>query len=400
MASNWRKKGRKLISQLHLWLGLISGLIVFVVSLTGAIYVYQVDINHWLYPNRYEVAAATVPDNPQVILPYAQLKKTAEKAMQAPVSYGYVYTDGQRNAWFMAIKVDQPEALWFFDSYAYFKQAYINPYTGQVTDVVDMKQDFFSVIKYLHWSLLLNTQYGQPIVGWATVIFLILLITGVVLWWPKWKNKKSVQNAFKIDFRAKWKRLNFQLHNVLGFYSLILTIIVVVTGLFYSFKIVPKLLYVVAAGTTEQPVYITKKSDTTAQAELTPIDIALQRAQKAEPECTRFMVNQANTSKETPLFISAYLKDEVYYDRVDFQFDQYTGELLHKQTTADMNAGQQLIGMNYDIHVGSIGGWWGKLLAFIIALISTSLPVTGFLYWWYRKKFLKKKKKKKQKSLA
>jgi uncharacterized iron-regulated membrane protein len=42
--------------------------------------------------------------------------------------------------------------------------------------------------------------------------------------------------------------------------------------------------------------------------------------------------------------------------------------------------------MNYDIHVGAIGGFTGKIIAFIISLICTSLPVSGFLVWWWKRK--------------
>ena len=42
--------------------------------------------------------------------------------------------------------------------------------------------------------------------------------------------------------------------------------------------------------------------------------------------------------------------------------------------------------MNYDIHVGAIGGLTGKIIAFIVSLICASLPVTGFLVWWMKRR--------------
>src|SRR5690606_32408194 len=75
-----------------------------------------------------------------------------------------------------------------------------------------------------------------PIVGVATIIFILLSISGLVLWFPKklrWKNLKS---GFKIRTDASWKRVNHDLHNTLGFYSLILIIIMCLTGLCWSFE--------------------------------------------------------------------------------------------------------------------------------------------------------------------
>ena len=72
------------------------------------------------------------------------------------------------------------------------------------------------------------------------------------------------------------------------------------------------------------------------------------------------------------------------------QFDQYSGELLKEHTFDDQNAGEKVIRANYDIHVGSILGIPGKIIAFLASLICASLPVTGFLIWWEKRK--KKKK--------
>lgn len=390
-----RKKARKLISQIHLWLGLASGLVVFVVSLTGAMYAFKTEIDHWWHHDYYFVDNSTQIQQKTEILPFAELQKKADKALGAKSSYAYVYTDGKKNAWFMAQKMGNPDALTLFGAYDYFKMAYLNPYTGKVAAVVDMKTDFFNVIKYLHWSLLLNTKYGQPIVGWGTLIFVVLLITGLVLWWPKRKKKKSIRKAFRIKWNAKWKRLNLDLHNVLGFYSLLFALILAITGLFYSFTTVQKLMYVSAQGSTVQPKTVTKASTDFNAKSKNPIDIALKTVQQKVPKSTRFSVNLNRASKKAPLYVSAYNEKEVYYDRVDFQFDRYSGKELYQQPTSDFNRGKSLVNMNYDIHVGAIGGLPGKVIAFLVSLICASLPVTGFLYWWYRKKFFSKKKKKK-----
>jgi uncharacterized iron-regulated membrane protein len=53
---------------------------------------------------------------------------------------------------------------------------------------------------------------------------------------------------------------------------------------------------------------------------------------------------------------------------------------------------QKLRKMNYDIHIGTILGFPGKVLAFLASLIGASLPITGFLVW-YGRKFSKKGKR-------
>ena len=59
--------------------------------------------------------------------------------------------------------------------------------------------------------------------------------------------------------------------------------------------------------------------------------------------------------------------------------------MLHNYSHDEKNLGEKFVAANYDIHVGSILGIWGKILAFIGSLVCASLPITGFMVWWGRK---------------
>lgn len=60
---------------------------------------------------------------------------------------------------------------------------------------------------------------GQPIVAYAILKFVIMLITGLILWWPKRWNKTNIKKSITIKRKASFKRVNYDLHNVFGFYS-------------------------------------------------------------------------------------------------------------------------------------------------------------------------------------
>jgi len=87
---------------------------------------------------------------------------------------------------------------------------------------------------------------------------------------------------------------------------------------------------------------------------------------------------------------------QVYHKSSSLIFDENSGELLHSHDPKDKNFGEKVVGANYDIHVGSILGLPTKIIAFIVSLITASLPVTGFLIWWGRRKKAKKPVQKKQ----
>jgi uncharacterized iron-regulated membrane protein len=111
---------------------------------------------------------------------------------------------------------------------------------------------------------------------------------------------------------------------------------------------------------------------------------ALQEARRRLPSASRYMVSPA-AGREGVVYLYAYRGKETYYDYDVLQFDRYSGALLDHRRDRDKNAGEKLVGMNYDIHVGAIAGLTGKIIAFIASLVCASLPVTGFIIWWGKK---------------
>ncbi len=377
-----RKSLKYWIGQIHLWLGLASGLVVFIVSITGCIFVFQKEISDITYKNTFFIA----PQN-TATLPLSILQQKAQKSLGSgqPVNSITTYKEPGKAWEFMAYKQNDT-AVTYFGALDYFRSAFINPYTGETTGFRDYKYDFFNVVKYLHWSLLLNTKYGQPIVGWGTFIFVILLITGLVLWWPKKWNKATKQQSFAIKWKANYKRINYDLHNVPGFYSLLLALVIALTGMVYSFKWFEAAVYTIAAGTTKPPEQVNVKSvKMQNDSSVNAFDKAFQQAKLLYPDADRIGISPA-LGIESPVYISAYRGKEIYYDRDDLQFDQYSGRLLHTKLASKNNNGTKLIEMNYDIHVGAIGGIVGKAIAFIVSFICASLPVTGFLIWWWKRR--------------
>jgi uncharacterized iron-regulated membrane protein len=399
------------IGQLHLWLGLASGLVVLIVSLTGCLFVFQQEISEalhkeWFFvqPSSPATAPATTAASPAatatapatsdpVTLPLGVLREKAQAALgpNHPIASIITYRQPGRTWEFMAYR-ENDSAFTYFDAVVYYQSVFLDPCTGAVTGQRDYKYDLFYIIKYIHWSLLLNTPYGQPIVGWSTLIFVILLITGLVLWWPKKWTRAWRDRSFRIKWKASFKRVNYDLHNVPGFYSLLPALIIALTGLVFSFKWFSALVYIAASGTMTPPPPIVVRSDTTLVRAIDPASIApppiptdpfdrsLKTAVLQLPGAPRFVLSPP-AGKEGVIYVYAYKGRETYYGYDILQFDRYSGALLHHRRHKEKNAGERLIEMNYDIHVGAIGGLTGKIIAFIASLICASLPVTGFLVW-------------------
>jgi len=370
------------IGQLHLWLGLASGIVVVIVSITGCLFVFQKEITEALFSERYFVT----PPAERQTLPLSLLLEKAQRTLRAdrPVDNIVTYRSPDRAWEFMTYKSNDT-ALTYFGAVEYYQSVLINPYTGVITGIRDYKHDFFSIIKYVHWSLLLNSSYGQPIVGWSTFIFVLLLLSGLVLWWPKKWTKALRDRSFTIKWKASFKRVNYDLHNVPGFYILLPALVIAMTGMVFAFGWFQAAVYVVAAGTTSPPVQAVVRSIPLQDSASHPLDMAYEASLRQLPAALRLNISPAS-GKEGTIGVWGYRRKETFYGADVLQFDRYSGKLLHRLNNGDKNRGQRLIEMNYDIHVGAIAGITGKVIAFIISLVCASLPITGFLIWWGKRR--------------
>ena len=369
------------IGKIHLWLGLASAIIVFIVSITGCIYVFSKEITD---ARRHD--AIHVEQIGKHTVPISELWETVQQELgtEKKIGWANIYNSTDKSWVFYSYK-GNPDATTYFGAIDYYTSVYVDPYSGKIKAIYDEKYDFFNIIKMLHWSLLLNTSIGQPIVGWSTFVFVILLITGLVLWWPK--SFRSAKNLFGF----KWKKSTpghrkiYDLHNVLGFYSLLFALIIALTGMVWSFKWFQAAVYVAAAGTTTPPDRSQEKSVPANPDEINPMDKAFKITSENYADAAGFRIVPAADSL-APLNVYVQQKEGLYYMTHELQFDQYSGKLLKERKHSDKNAGEKLITANYDIHVGAIWGIPGKIIAFLVSLISASLPVTGFMVWWNKKK--------------
>lgn len=376
---------RKVSLQIHLWLGLASGLVVCILGITGCMYVFEDEIKPLVYKDRMFVA---VPAN-AASLPLSQLKEAAQLALgkDKPLQSFEVPSEPDRTVAFRAFK-SNPEGNTYFSKVKYYHTVFINPYTAQVVKVENTKTEFFRLVVMFHWNLWIEkNDIGQQIVGWSVVMFVVLLITGLVLWWPR--NKKAMKNSFFVKWDAKKKRLNYDLHNVFGFYAVTFGLMVSLTGLVWAFDWFSDSATFIANGgkAVAKPKPIL--SDTTQAAGALPLDKVYAQALAATPAAHSHFVS-IPADKKAAIFVTARMGRHTHYKSIRLMYDQYNAKLLSTKGFDSMNGGEKMRSLNYDLHIGSILGLPGKILAFFASLICASLPVTGFIIWWGKKKKQKK----------
>jgi len=369
------------VGKAHLWLGLTSGLIVLLLGITGCIFVFSVEITNWLRND-----AMYVKEVKDTRLPTNLLWENTQKTIGAgkTISSAKVSNNPEKAVVFTCYKAGDKNALFYFSTIDQFYSVYADPYTGKVLGVYDEELDFFHIIKMLHWSLLISGPVGQQITGWATFIFVVMLITGIILWWPKNKAARKQRFWFKWKDTTKWRRKNYDLHNILGFYVATVAIIIAFSGMVYAFTWFQGLVYVIGSRSITPPAVLTATSVINKESDKdVAFNTALANAMKKYHEADAFSISKpADSTASIDVYIAQY--PDVYYVAHQMKFDQYTGKFLAEKNHDDKNFGEKLITANYDIHVGAILGLPGKIIAFIASFISAMLPVSGFLIWYGR----------------
>lgn len=381
--SGKKNRSRRINDWLHLWLGLVSGIIVLVVSLTGCIYVFKQEITDFLEPWRFVeardlnfVPPSRLLDTAAAYMPGMQPTGLTYSNAEGAAAVGYMHDNGGKHA---------------------FSVVFMDPYTGAFLKRQDPigygNFDFFQFILDGHRALWLPYEIGRPVVGVATLVFIALLITGMVMWWPgKW-NRATKKKSFSIGWRTRFKRLNYDLHNVLGFYSLILAFVIAVTGLVWSFNWFEQgLYYLTSGGETKSghhhPHSDMSGKDTATEWGMPPLDKAWYLTLARTDRIGGMYMTPVLADEDDPIEVTVYHDYGTYYDHSEYFYDRYTLDPLEQEgsTFAEAGFADRLAMMNYDIHIGAIGGLAGKLLAFFASLICASLPVTGFLVWWNKRK--------------
>jgi uncharacterized iron-regulated membrane protein len=365
---------KEFILKIHLALGLTSGLIVFIVAITGAIYTFKSEIEG-LTQEHYVIETRTN----QYILP-SEARHIAGKVFPGKQVHGVVYGKADEAA----------EIVFYEEEPLFYRGVLINPYSGEILKIRNYKKGFFRFILAGHFQLWLPLEIGRPVISIAVLIFVIMLITGLILWWP-WK--RPSRDSFRILFKSGWKRKLFDLHSVFGFYASVVLLILALTGLVWGFKWFSKAAYKVTGGKKELAFTYPVSDSTYAGNKLTSgkaLDSLWLRVQSEYPAGYEIEVHFPDSGSHEVLFFHINPDRKTYW-KTDFRyFDRYTLKEVDTETLwgriGDATGSDKFRRMNYDIHTGSILGIPGKIFVFLASIIAASLPVTGFMMWlWNRK---------------
>jgi uncharacterized iron-regulated membrane protein len=350
---------KNFIFYIHSFAGLVSGLFILLMSISGAALVFHEDIDSFQQPefivkDNNNLTVDSAYNNLRQRFPYAQISScrlplNKETAFAFSV-YDPSYKEGKKAA-----------------------EIFIHPQTGGYLGIRggsdDMKHNFMSWLSKFHNSFHLG-KTGEWLLGFFALVFLLSLITGFILF------RKNIL-AVLLFRKAVYKRSN--LHQLIGVYALIFNLMIAVTGFWMQRYVFKKEFY--------------QSYDYTPVLKASPVfsfkyDSAFAQVKKTYPDFTAAVIYfaQSNSGK-TAVYGSrasnAYIHSRKFADVI--MLDS-AGGIAKTRMINENSADDKYDIINSQLHMGNFGGIGIKIIYFVFGLSGGLLSITGFLLWWRRRK--------------
>ena len=200
---------------MHLWSGIAVGLYIVMISLTGSVLVYR---------NELYMAATPEPIISKGSRPRLTDGQLTEAAKRLYPDYRIVKIG-------RALDLDQAVEVWLRRDNVIKKRLFDPRSGGEVGEAVPTGILLMSKLLDLHDNLVTG-QTGRKVNGFGALAVLALAATGLVVWWPginTWRRSLSLHRG------VGWKRMTWDLHSMIGFWSLGFTLVFAVSGVYLAY---------------------------------------------------------------------------------------------------------------------------------------------------------------------
>lgn len=377
------KRLRKIIFWCHLPVGVLGGVVILVMCVTGVLLTYEKQITSWADTRGYR-SAPPAPETQH--LPVETIIARAREARGADPTAVTLKSDASAPA---EVAFGRETTL------------FVNPYSGQVLGEGSQKvRSFFRGVTDWHRWLGAkgdNRNVARAITGACNLGFLFLVISGFYLWWPRNWNLKSVKNQFWFRRGLPAKARDFNWHNVIGFWSAAPLFIVVLSATVISYTWASNLVYRVAGETppaprpANQPQQRANNNEPSAVA-VTNIDSAWTIA-KQQVGDWRSITLQLPTSAAAPLTFNIDSGSGGQpQKRAQLVLDRTNGSVTRWEPFSSYTRGRQLRSILRFAHTGEVAGIVGQTVAGLVSLGGAVLVFTGLalairrFYAWFSKR--------------
>lgn len=399
----------KLFRKIHLWLSIPFGIIITLICFSGAMLIFEPEITQAVKSDVYYVA-----ETKQQALPIGELMENVKATLPDSVTItGVTVFADKTRAYQVSLSAPRRASL------------FVDQYSGEITGRYE-RLGFFSTMFKLHRWLLDSAnphgdgvKVGKLLVGISTLVFVIVLLTGVVIWVPR--ARKKFAKSLSIPFNKGWKGVLKGLHVAGGMYALIFVLAMALTGLTWSFDWYRTGFYAVCGVEHTPRNFEQSKSNPGSgraesgrhsegrpgweghgdhasrgrdgeghrrggghrRSEFGRWQQVYETLKLQNPDAPQITVGPETASVTLGTAGNCRAADK-------YEFNRRSGEITPAKIYTEANGADKLRGWIYSIHTGSLGGVFTRILWLLGALLGATLPITGYYIWI---KHLGKKKK-------
>lgn len=392
--------------KIHLWLSVPFGIIITLICFSGAMLIFEPEITRAIKSDVYFVGEVK-----DTTIPVGELMESVKATLPDSVSITGVtiFSDRERT---YQVNLSKPRRASLF----------IDQYSGKITGKYE-RLGFFSTMFKLHRWLLDSAnphgdgvKVGKLLVGISTLVFVIALITGIIIWLPRVR-KAGLRRGLSISFAGGWAGFWKGLHVAGGMYAVLFVLAMALTGLTWSFDWYRTAFYAVC-GVEHTPRNFNQAGQQGTDKEGERHEG--HRRGHGHGEGRKGRGGEGRHHSEFGRWQQVY--DELAVKNPDapqitvgpetatvtigntgngrasdrYQFNRRSGDVTLVTPYSDTVGADKLRGWIYSIHTGSLGGIFTRILWLLGALLGASLPLTGYYIWI---KHLSKKKQRKEEKI-
>jgi uncharacterized iron-regulated membrane protein len=349
---------RLLWLKLHRWIALSLGLVLLTAGFLGALLTVARPLDEWANPQLFREAS-----DPRT-RPAASLEQVLQ---QLQASFGpradYVLRPPREPGDTLWVRVRGP-----WNGTVYFDSA------GRELGRRGEHEGAYNLLFELHSELLLGDA-GKAVLAVAAAAYLVLLASGLVLWWPRrWPP------SLRIAWASGLRRTVFDLHRTGGAVIGLVIAVSVASGAYMAWPPLRGWIST-AAGSVPAPPAPTLAG---APGPRTELDGLVRTAQSLYPGSTVGYVQVPHGWK--PVRVRLKLADDPHPNGLtSVWLDSASGAVLRNVRWTDLDAGNRLVATVYPLHTGMLGGPSHQVLVGLAGLTLGLLGVSGLFLWWKRR---------------
>lgn len=331
--------------QVHRWVGLIAGVYVLLISITGAALVFRIDLQRASHPHLFAATAGAIAD------PVAIMDSVAR-----------AYPD-HRLSGVDAPTTSRPTYLAYVISAAGFKTVLVDPVTARILGELP-ERSAVRTLQNLHFDLL-SGRTGRIVNGIGALAIVILAVTGTIEWWRRRQNWRRGRRAR-------------ELHRAVGVSSVALVVMWASTGAYFAF---PSAFRMMIGAMSPLTAARTPESTVVASLQAPSWREVIDAARRRRPDAHVARVVLPSGDRGAWLVMFSDRQPTPAYTELDSVFvDRYSGSVI-ETAPQRLSAGDRLTRLMTPLHVGAFGGAPLRWAWFICGLAPAFLALTGALVY-------------------